>query len=70
MGVELIGSDSPKADLEVLTTAAQSLDSLWDGDYRMEIGHIGIYKPDGGLEATDQVKEDLRSYIESKTMPL
>lgn len=67
MGVELIGSDSPKADLEVLTTAAQSLDSCGIGDYRMEIGHIGIYKQlMEGLEATDQVKEDLRSCIESK----
>ena len=67
MGVELIGSGSPKADLEVLTTAAQSLDSCGVADYRMEIGHIGIYKQlMEGLDVSGQVKEDIRSSIESK----
>ncbi|MCY3412715.1 MAG: histidine--tRNA ligase [Candidatus Heimdallarchaeota archaeon] len=43
-GVELIGSDSPKADAEVVTLATAVLDDLEIEDYRVQINDIGIFR--------------------------
>jgi ATP phosphoribosyltransferase regulatory subunit len=44
MGVELVGDGSPGADTEVLRLAAASLAKVSPAGYRIEIGHVGIYK--------------------------
>ena len=38
MGVELLGATGKRADLEILTTAVQSIESVTD-NYRIELGH-------------------------------
>lgn len=44
MGVELLGAGEGKADLEILALGAQSLADCGVADYRLELGHIGIFK--------------------------
>ncbi len=68
-GVELIGSDSRMADLEVLSMAADSLKSF-GMEFSLEIGHIGVFKElVGKLETTDKTKEKIRRLIETKNFP-
>lgn len=43
-GVELIGADSVRADLEVITMAIDALDACGVGDYHIEIGHTGYFQ--------------------------
>lgn len=66
-GVELIGSNSSKSDLEVLALSAEALKRCRISDFRIEIGHIGIYKYlIGRLDCSDAQRENIRSCIESK----
>jgi len=66
-GVELIGSSSAKSDLEVLSLAAEALKCCRIADFRVEIGHIGIYKYlINSLNCSDEQREAIRSCIESK----
>ncbi len=66
-GVELIGSSGAKADIEVLALAAEALERCGLADFRIELGHIGIYKYlIGRLDCGDEQREDIRSCIESK----
>ena len=44
MGVEHIGSASFESDLEILSLGIKSLASCGFSNYRIEIGHIGIFK--------------------------
>lgn len=68
-GIELIGSQLKIADLEVISTAVDSLKSF-GMQFSLEIGHIGIFKElVGKLEATDHTKEKIRKLIENKNFP-
>lgn len=69
-GIELIGNPSLKADLEILTTAIQSLIELRRENFRIEIGHIGIFNTlINALKISDEDKEQIRLFIESKNYP-
>ncbi len=66
MGVELIGSKGKRADLEVITTAIQSMQAI-SNDFRIEIGHSMLFNAlADSLKASDDVKENIRVYIENK----
>ncbi|MFQ6136135.1 MAG: histidine--tRNA ligase [Candidatus Hydrothermarchaeales archaeon] len=43
-GVELIGSNRPEADAEVICLAVETLRRLGMGDLEVEIGHLGIFR--------------------------
>ncbi|MBQ4100087.1 MAG: ATP phosphoribosyltransferase regulatory subunit, partial [Oscillospiraceae bacterium] len=65
-GVELIGASSNKADIEVIVTAVSALSQHSD-NFRLEIGHIGLFKAlSSQLPISDDVREDVRFLIESK----
>ena len=67
MGVELLGAAEGRADLEILALGAQSLADCGVADYRLELGHIGIFKVLlNALEATASQKEAITGFIESK----
>lgn len=69
-GVELIGPSSRKSDLEILTMAAQAMQRCGMENYRLELGHIGVFNAlmdDWQLDEDD--REELRLLIESKNYP-
>ncbi len=69
-GIELIGSSSKTADLEVITTAVEVLSSCHSGKFSLEIGDIGFFRElVNKLEVDDDMKEDIRSLIETKNYP-
>ena len=66
LGVELIGSTGKRADIEVITTAVESLSAVSD-DFRLEIGHSMIFNAlSDELEASESQKEQIKTYIENK----
>ena len=68
-GIELIGSQLKMADLEVISTAVDSLSSF-GMEFSLELGHIGIFKElVGKLDASDKDKESIRMLIENKNFP-
>ena len=68
-GIELIGSQQKMADLEVISTAVDSL-KAFNMEFSLELGHIGIFKElVSRLEATAKEKESIRKLIESKNFP-
>lgn len=70
MGIELIGSDSNRADLEVISSAIEVLASFENDDFRFELGDIGIFRElVNKLDADISVKEEIRSLIEVKNYP-
>lgn len=70
MGIELIGSDSKRADLEVITGAIEVLASFENEDFRFEIGDIGFFRELVNMLGTDyDTKEGIRSLIEAKNYP-
>ena len=70
MGIELIGSDSRRADLEVITTAIEVLASCDNDKFRFEIGDIGVFRElVSKLDTDPDTKEEIRSYIEAKNYP-
>jgi ATP phosphoribosyltransferase regulatory subunit len=70
-GIELIGSSSDMADLEVIGMAIDVLDVCSDGEYSLEIGNSGIFKElVSNLDVSEDMKENIRSLIESKNYPV
>jgi ATP phosphoribosyltransferase regulatory subunit len=70
-GIELIGSSSDMADLEVIGMAIDVLDVCSDGEYSLEIGNSGIFKElVSNLDVSEDMKESIRSLIESKNYPV
>lgn len=66
MGIELLGATGKRADLEILTTAMESLESVTD-DFRIELGHSQFFNALANqLEISDEEKEKIRFTIESK----
>ena len=69
IGIELLGVNGLKADLEVLFTAVEALRSL-DVPFRLEIGHIGFFNTlIEMLSVEKEEKEEIRSLIENKNYP-
>lgn len=67
MGIELVGLSSFESDIEILTTGMEALSSCCVDDFRIELGHIGIYKLlMENLNATLEQKEYIHSLIASK----
>lgn len=67
MGIELIGLSSFESDIEILTTGMEALSSCCADDFRIELGHIGIYKLlMDHLNAAKEEKEKIHSLIVSK----
>ncbi|MCM1381903.1 MAG: ATP phosphoribosyltransferase regulatory subunit, partial [Muribaculaceae bacterium] len=70
MGIELIGSNSKRADLEVITGAIDVLASFENEDFRFEIGDIGFFRELVNMLGVDGgAKEEIRSLIEAKNYP-
>ncbi|MDF2567199.1 MAG: hisZ [Oscillospiraceae bacterium] len=69
-GIEIIGSSSKRADLEVIATAVEALNSCNTTDFRLEIGHIGIFNTLVEALGVDyDVVEEIRWLIEVKNYP-
>jgi len=65
-GVELLGISGLRADLEVITTACDSLKECV-GDFRIELSYAGFLKSLlNDLDVSEEIKEDIRRFIESK----
>ncbi len=68
-GIELIGSQTKMADLEVISTAMDSL-SAFGMEFSLELGHIGVFRAlVDKLEADDKEKDHIRKLIQSKNFP-
>lgn len=69
-GIELIGANGLRADLEVIVTAIEAL-SKCVPDFRIELGHAGFFKAIAEqLSVSADVIEDIRLSIEAKNYPL
>lgn len=69
-GIELIGSSSKTADLEVIEAAAAVLESCGAGAFSLEIGDIGFFKElMNQLDADEETNEKIRTFIEMKNYP-
>ncbi len=69
-GIELIGAMSQKSDIEVLVTAAKALQALGIENFRIELGHIGIFNAlVGALKISKETGEVVRQLIENKNYP-
>lgn len=68
-GVELIGAEGLRADLEVISLAIHALDACGLRDYHIEIGHAGYF---GALvrklELPEETERRLRSLLENKEL--
>ena len=66
-GVELIGVGGERADLEVMSLAAQSLRACVGDTFRLEIGHVGFFRSlIEQLDVDNDVRDEIRLLIESK----
>lgn len=69
-GIELIGSSDTRADLEVLVTAVKALQALKIDNFRIEVGHIGIFSSlVDALGVSPAQREAIRQLIEDKNYP-
>ncbi len=69
-GLELIGCNSERADLEVLATAIEALSVCDTGDFRLEIGDIGVFRTLSKKLCVDEdTVEEIRTLIERKNYP-
>lgn len=67
-GVELIGAEGLLYDLETILTAAKALEACGMEDYKIELGHAGIFGALASeLNADAEEKEEIRLLIESKS---
>lgn len=56
-GIELMGSESPMADAEVITVGAKTLENCGVTGYVLKVGNIGIFRgilQDAGFDTEDQ----------------
>ena len=68
-GIELIGSDSRMADLEVVAAAVDAL-QVCGGDYTIELGNAAFFRTlMQQLTASDDIKDTIRDCIEAKNYP-
>lgn len=68
-GVELVGLEDKKSDLEVLVLALEALKKLELDDFKLEIGNIGFLKGIlNNLDITKDEKETIAQFIEDKNL--
>ncbi len=68
-GCELIGISGIKADIDIIATAAGALEASGIENYKIEIGHVGLFKvlaEESGLNEEDT--EKVRELIENKNL--
>lgn len=69
-GIEIIGGDVRRSDLEALVIAVDVLKSCESDDIRFEIGDITFFKQlMEQLDVNEDDAEEIRSYIETKNYP-
>ena len=69
-GIELIGSASKRAELEILSNALEVLSSFQTEGFRLELGHIGFFKAMiEKLDCDSDTAENIRSLIDVKNYP-
>lgn len=69
-GVELIGSNALRSDLEIVELAASGLSDIGGERFRIELCHIGYFKAlIDSLDAPGETKEQIRQCIEQKNYP-
>ncbi|MDR0696477.1 MAG: ATP phosphoribosyltransferase regulatory subunit [Christensenellaceae bacterium] len=68
-GIELIGSNSFKADVEALTLAINSMYSIFANDFYLEIGHMGLLKPILLSINDDELRREVKIAIVNKNYP-
>ncbi len=69
-GVEMIGGDVMRSDMEALSIAAEVMQSFDVDDYRFEIGDSGFFALlSSKLGLKEQELDDLREYVVSKNYP-
>lgn len=67
VGIELIGGEKLRSDLEVVELAARSLSTIGNGKYRLELCDIGYFKAImNSLDVDEDTKEEIRYQIEQK----
>ncbi|MBE6063063.1 MAG: ATP phosphoribosyltransferase regulatory subunit [Clostridium butyricum] len=68
-GVELIGLEHNKSDLEVLVLALEALKKLELNNFKLEIGNIGFLKGVlNNIDITKEQKETIAQFIEDKNI--
>ncbi len=69
-GIEIIGGDTKRADIEVLSLAVEALKACAVDDYRIEIGDSAFFRVliSSVTDDEDEV-EEIRGYIENKNYP-
>lgn len=68
-GVELIGSEDKKSDLEVLVLALEALKKLGLNDFKLEIGNIGFFNGAfKNLDIDQEHREVIAQFIEDKNL--
>lgn len=68
-GIELIGLNSEESDLEILTTALETLEVLGDTKFKLEIGNIDFFNSAiKDLNLDDEKKERLAFLIDKKSL--
>ncbi|NRY62322.1 ATP phosphoribosyltransferase regulatory subunit [Clostridium beijerinckii] len=68
-GVEFIGLEDEKSDLEILVLALEALKKLGLNDFKLEIGNIGFFNGAfKNLEIKQEYKEAIAQFIEDKNM--
>lgn len=69
-GIEIIGGDPKRGDMEVLNLATEVLKACAVDDFRLEIGDSAFFKNliSKVTEDDDEI-EEIRSYIENKNFP-
>ena len=68
-GVELIGIEDKKSDLEVLVLALEALKKLGLNDFKLEIGNIGFFNGAfKNLDIDQECREVIAQFIEDKNL--
>lgn len=66
-GVELIGDNSIKSDIDIIITAIKAIKKCNINKFVLEIGHVGIFKElCSGINFHNEDFEKVREYIENK----
>lgn len=68
-GVEFVGLNAEKSDLEILVLALEALKKLGLKDFKLEIGNIGFFNGAfKNLEIDEEFKEVIAQFIENKNL--
>ncbi len=66
-GIELMGTSGLRADLEVITTAVEAIESCTSADFKIEIGHALFFKElCKKLNVNDDIVSEIYDCVESR----